>query len=108
MRLDKKDPKKESVISKGNILLDVKSFSARIDDQPVQLRKKEFDLLHMLMLNENIVLTREEILDKVWGYDYVGDARAVDSVIKSLRKHMHVDYIQTIVGVGYKFVVKEH
>ena len=58
------------------------------------------------MLNENIVLTREEILDKVWGYDYFGDTRAVDSVIKSLRKMMSKDYIQTIVGVGYKFTVK--
>jgi len=106
LRLDNKDVSKNSVLIKGNIVLDVKSFSVKIDDQPVQLRKKEFDLLYMLMLNENIVLTREEILDKVWGYDYFGDTRAVDSVIKSLRKIMSKDYIQTIVGVGYKFTVK--
>lgn len=106
LRLDHKKSVR-STIRRGRIVLDSRAVTAEIDGKSIELRKKAFDLLWLLMVNENIVLTREEILDKVWGYDYFGDTRAVDGVVKSLRKHMSKDYIKTVVGVGYKFCVKE-
>jgi DNA-binding response OmpR family regulator len=72
------------------------------------LPPKEFDLLLYLAQNERLVLSREQLLNKVWGYDYYGDTRTVDTHIKSLREHLG-DYrkvIQTAWGVGYKFEYK--
>jgi DNA-binding response OmpR family regulator len=73
------------------------------------LPPKEFDLLLYLAQNERLVLSRENLLNRVWGYDYYGDARTVDTHIKSLREHLG-DYrkaIQTVWGVGYKFEYEE-
>ena len=71
---------------------------------------KEFDLLLTLAQNEHIVLNREQLLQKVWGYDYYGDARTVDTHIKSLRERLGSlrTLIQTVWGVGYKFEYKEN
>ncbi|WP_040214421.1 response regulator transcription factor [Clostridium polynesiense] len=71
----------------------------------IELTKKEFDLLHYLLLNKNRVLTREKILETVWGYDYLGDTNVVDVYIRYLRSKLddryNVKIIQTIRGVGY-------
>ncbi len=69
------------------------------------LPPKEFDLLVYLAQNERLVLSREQLLNKVWGYHYYGDARTVDTHIKSLREHLgeYRKIIQTVWGVGYKF-----
>ncbi len=77
----------------------------------VQLTPKEFDLLWFLASNNSLAFSREQILDKVWGYDYFGDTRTVDAHIKRLRQKLqHTDaspgYIHTIWGVGYKFEEK--
>ncbi|GAU76360.1 response regulator transcription factor [Fusibacter sp. 3D3] len=74
----------------------------------VKLSPKEYDLLLLLVENRNAVLTRETILNKVWGYDYYGDYRTVDTHIKKLRKKLphSSDAIKTIVKLGYKFEVK--
>ena len=66
---------------------------------------KEFDLLYKLAQNEHIVLSRDKLLETVWGYRYCGDARTVDTHIKSLREHIgpYRKLIQTVWGVGYKF-----
>lgn len=77
-------------------------------DKVFNLTPKEFDLLLCLAQNEQLVLNREQLLNKVWGYDYYGDVRTVDTHIKSLREHLG-DYrkvIQTVWGVGYKFECK--
>jgi DNA-binding response OmpR family regulator len=68
----------------------------------------EFDLLHNLMLNAGRVLTRERLLEQVWGYDFAGDTRAVDSAIKRLRANLReanpqADGIEAVRGLGYKF-----
>ncbi len=71
---------------------------------------KEFDLLWTLASSPRIVFDRESLLKKVWGYDYFGDIRTVDTHIKSLRQklgEMVSDYIKTVWGVGYKFEVEE-
>ena len=84
--------------------------TAPIDKNPVALTLKEFDLLLTLAQNEHIVLNREQLLQKVWGYDYYGDVRTVDTHIKSLRERLGSlrTLIQTVWGVGYKFEYKEN
>ena len=78
-------------------------------DKTISLPPKEFDLLVKLARNEHIVLKREQLLESVWGYEYYGDTRTVDTHIKSLREHLgeYRRLIQTVWGVGYKFEYKE-
>ncbi len=75
----------------------------------VILNNKEFQLLELLINNQNIVLTREKILDRIWGYDYEGDMRTIDTHVKMLRASLGVagGYIKTIRGVGYSFEMRE-
>lgn len=74
-------------------------------EKALSLTPKEFDLLVTLVRNEQIVMKREQLLESVWGYQYMGDARTVDTHIKSLRDHLgqYRKHIQTVWGVGYKF-----
>lgn len=76
-----------------------------LDEKKITLPPKEFDLLYKLAQNEHIVLSRDKLLETVWGYRYCGDARTVDTHIKSLREHIgpYRKLIQTVWGVGYKF-----
>ena len=76
----------------------------------VSLPPKEFDLLLKLAGNERMVFTREQLLDQVWGFDYYGHARTVDTHIKSLREHLgpYRRVIETVWGVVYKFACKEN
>jgi DNA-binding response OmpR family regulator len=74
-------------------------------DKIIQLTKKEYDLLEILLINQNIVLTREQLIEKVWGYDYEGDTNVVDVFIRYLRSKIDDDFqkkiISTVRGVGY-------
>jgi two-component system alkaline phosphatase synthesis response regulator PhoP len=93
----------------GGLRLDVECRQVTVGDVPIDLTRLEFDLLYILMLNANRVLTRERLLEGVWGYDFVGDTRAVDSAVKRLRARLrsidvHADNIQAVRGLGYKFV----
>ncbi len=80
-----------------------------IDDNEVYLTPKEFDLLSYFVKNPNKAITRDELLNKVWGYDYFGDDRTIDSHIKILRNNLseYRDLIITIRGIGYKFVYEK-
>lgn len=80
-----------------------------IDDKEVYLTPKEFDLLSYFVKNPNKAITRDELLNKVWGYDYFGDDRTIDSHIKILRNNLseYRDLIITIRGIGYKFVYEK-
>ena len=83
-------------------------FSARIvtvDGQRVNMTPKEYDLFFYLLRNRNIALTRERLSSEVWGYDFYGDARTLDTHIKLLRKSLgpYAKYIVTLRGVGYRF-----
>lgn len=97
----------KTIYRSGGIELDTKSAKVLVDKQPVYLSSKKFNLLLYFMENEGIVLTREMILNKVWGYDYYGDLRVVDTHIKLLRKLLgeKSKYIHTIIRTGYKFEV---
>ena len=73
-----------------------------VDDNEVILTKREFDILHELILNQGKILTREILMERVWQYEYIGNIRIVDNHIKNIRKKIGDDIIQTIRGVGYK------
>jgi len=96
----------EDELNFGNIVINEKQFKVFIDDEDIELTKKEFEMFKYLTENKGNVLTREQILNRVWGYDYYGDFRVVDNHVKRLRKKLKADYIETVRGVGYRFEVK--
>ena len=81
--------------------LDLNTYSVQIDDQNIELTLKEFNILKMLIEKYPQVVTRENLLDSIWGYDYYGDTRIVDAHIKNLRKKVSLPYIKTVKGIGY-------
>lgn len=95
------------VIEAGGIVMDKAAHIVKINDQPVELSFKEFELLSYFMENQGIALSREKILNNVWNYDYFGDARTIDTHVKKLRSKLGEkgEYIKTIWGMGYKFEV---
>ena len=96
------------VIEKGALKLEKQFRKAYINGEFVDTTPKEFDLLVYMCENEKVVLKRENILDAVWGFDYDGDMRTVDTLVKQLRKKMtdKYPYIMSVYGVGYRFEVK--
>ena len=82
--------------------MDLDSYSASINGETHELTQWEFEILRELLLNQGRVLTRQNLLDRLWKYDFYGDERVVDTHIKNLRKKLGIDFIQTIRGVGYK------
>lgn len=96
------------VIEKGALKLEKQFRKAYINGEFVDTTPKEFDLLVYMCENEKVVLRRENILDAVWGFDYDGDMRTVDTLVKQLRKKMtdKYPYITSVYGVGYRFEVK--
>ncbi|WP_418964685.1 response regulator transcription factor [Cetobacterium sp.] len=93
----------KKIIKFGNLSLNLSTKEVFLDSTPITLTKTEYNLLHYLMINKNLVLTRENILENVWGYDYFGDGKIIDMYIKALRKKLDPDskYIKTIRGFGY-------
>ena len=89
-------------ISHQNLILDLDSYSASVNGESHELTQREFEVLRELLLNQGRVLTRQNLLDRLWKYDFLGDERVVDTHIKNLRKKLGIDFIQTIRGVGYK------
>ena len=85
----------------GEICLDPESRSVTLRGEPVSLTRREFDLLQHLMEHPNRVLTREQLLSQVWGYDYAGETNAVDVYISFLRNKLGAGVIDTVRGVGY-------
>lgn len=86
----------------GPIYIDIDSYSVFINGEMVTLTYKEFELLKVLMKNKGKVLSRQQLLNHAWGYEYFGDERIVDVHIKNVRKKINVNIIQTVKGVGYK------
>lgn len=91
----------ENVLKNGALSLNIETFEVRDNLQGIDLTRKEYDLLHYFMSNIDITLSREQILDNVWGIDYEGDTRTVDTHVKRLRKKLSEDYIETKVRLGY-------
>lgn len=101
--------KQENIISVGTIKLNELSRTVKIDGKPVDLTHTQFDLLTLFLKNQGIVFKREMIIDKIWGYDYMGEDRTIDAHIKLLRSKLgkYKDNIKTVHGVGYKFEYNE-
>lgn len=91
------------------LVLDDLAHEVTIDGKTVVLTPKEYDLLKYFMQNKNIALSRDTILSNIWGYDFYGDERTVDTHVKTLRNNLgkYRDLIKTVRGMGYKFDVKE-
>ncbi len=87
------------------IKIDDVAHEVTIDDKEITLTPKEYDLLKYLVTNKNIALSREKLLTNVWGYDFFGDDRTIDTHIKTLRHHLgpYRNLIKTVREVGYKF-----
>lgn len=83
------------------IKLDLNTYSVQLDDNNIELTLKEFNILKTLIEKYPQVITRESLLDSIWGYDYYGDTRIVDAHIKNLRKKISLPYIKTVKGIGY-------
>ena len=98
----------DNILEFAGIHLDKNAHMVIIDDENVDLSYKEFELLAYFMENKGIALSREKILNSVWGYDFYGDARTLDTHIKLLRKSLgrYSDCIVTLRGVGYRFETK--
>jgi len=105
---DRADKESSTILrGPGNLLMDLESRTVTVADSSIELTRLEFDLLHRLLMNPGRVLTRERLLEQAWGYDYVGDTRAVDSAVKRLRAKLReaspgADCIESVRGLGYR------
>ena len=88
--------------------IEFKGHTVYIDNEEIKLTPKEFELLSYFVKNENIALSREQLLSKIWGYDFYGDDRTIDTHIKMLRNNLkqYRDLIKTVRSMGYKFEIK--
>ncbi|SKA83539.1 two-component system, OmpR family, alkaline phosphatase synthesis response regulator PhoP [Caloramator quimbayensis] len=107
MRRNKKEESSQ-VIKLDNLIIDFDKHEVLKSGKKVDLTLKEFELLRLLILNKGKVLTRDFLLDKIWGYEYYGETRTVDVHVRHLRQKIEDDdknprYIETIRGIGYKF-----
>jgi DNA-binding response OmpR family regulator len=93
----------------GHLKADLTARIVYIDGERVDMSPKEYDLFFYLLTNRNVALTREKLISEVWGYDFYGDARTLDTHIKLLRKSLgrYADCIVTLRGVGYRFEEKK-
>jgi two-component system response regulator RegX3 len=102
------EPAADSTLAAGPVRLDVDRHVVAVDGHPVALPLKEFDLLELLLRNAGRVLTRGQLIDRVWGADYVGDTKTLDVHVKRLRAKLEPDpanprHLVTVRGLGYKF-----
>ena len=110
-RIQPQEPASKNSLSMDNLFINLDKYAVQIDGEEVPLTKKEIELLWTLAKNHTKVFSRDNLLDSIWGIDYFGDSRTVDSHIKRLRakldKYEHEKWdIKTIWGVGYRFEVQ--
>ena len=93
------------ILTFGGLTIDAAGRCVSVDGKKIELTPKEYDLLFYLVKNKNIALSRDKLLQDVWGYDFFGDDRTIDTHIKNLRNNLgpYRDMIVTLRGVGYKF-----
>ena len=105
----KRNKTSEEIIKYDGLEINTLAHEVTVDNEQVFLTPKEYDLLLYLIANKNIVVTRENLLENIWGYDFYGDDRTVDTHIKNLRNNLgpYRNFIVTIRKVGYKFEYKK-
>lgn len=106
-RMKKAEKKQHEPIVIGDLKIDVSNFQVFVKDEKIELTKKEFEVLVYLVQRRETIVSRDELLHSVWGYDYVGDTRTVDMQVSRLRDKIEEDsknpkYIKTVWGLGYK------
>ncbi len=99
------DDEGHTIFQKGGLKADFTAYKVFVDGNPADMAPKEYDLLFFLIRNKNIAIPREKILTEIWGYDYCGDDRTLDTHMKLLRKSLgpYAHYITTLRGLGYRF-----
>jgi len=102
----KKEKNKNSFIS-DKLQIDLAGYEVKKNGKIINLTPKEFELLKLMYNNANMVLTRDLLIDKIWGFQYTKDSRTLDVHIRRLRKKIGDDYVQTVRGLGYKFINKD-
>ncbi len=105
----KSELKSEKILRFSNLEINVSNYTVRYYEDTLDFPPKEFELLYFLAEHPNQVFTREQLLDKIWGYEYIGDTRTVDVHIKRIREKLKSEElwsIKTVWGVGYKFEIK--
>lgn len=101
----KKDAENHVIFEKDGFTADLTAYKVFIDGVQVEMAPKEYDLLFFLIRNRNIAVPREKIMEEVWGFDYYGDDRTLDTHMKLLRKSLgpYAQFIKTLRGLGYRF-----
>ena len=103
-RSNREHPHKDNTIVVGEIEIDTKKHEVTVAGEVINLTLKEYELLKRLMKNTNIVLTRDQLLEDIWGYDFDGETRTVDVHVRTLRQKLGSagEHIETVRGVGYR------
>lgn len=101
----REDVSQNEIVELGGLKADITARIVYIDDERIEMSPKEYELFFYMLKNRNIALSRDKLLAEVWGYDYFGDDRTLDTHIKLLRRSLgrYADYIVTLRGVGYRF-----
>lgn len=109
LRRTEKEPKEDNLLKAGTVQVDRQTREVRVNGRPVELTRKEYELLMLLMENHSRILPRDELLNRIWGYNYEGESRTLDMHIRTLRQKLGEEggCIKTIRGVGYRFMEKE-
>lgn len=107
-RLNTNEEADDQIITRGELRIDVKGFRVHVRGEETELTPKEFELLRVLVAHPDRVYSRDELLERVWGYEYDGDTRTVDVHVRHLRLKIERDssnpeYIETLRGIGYRF-----
>lgn len=101
LRRKNKEKSEDEVLKFEGLKLDLQTFKSYIDGEEIELTLKEFNILKLMISSYPTVVSREKLIEKIWGYDYFGDTRVIDAHMKNIRKKIKKDYIKTIKGVGY-------
>ncbi|SEN67895.1 DNA-binding response regulator, OmpR family, contains REC and winged-helix (wHTH) domain [Amphibacillus marinus] len=108
IRLTNDQAHRSKKLTIGELIIDQDQYKVYWQGKAIELTKREFDLLYYLALNQGNVLHREQLLNEVWGFNYVGETNVVDVYVRYLRQKLTYELIQTVRGVGYKLRVNHH
>ena len=101
LRRKSKEKVEEEVLRFEGLKLELQTFKSYVEGEEIELTLKEFNILKLMISSYPTVVSREKLIEKIWGYDYFGDTRVIDAHMKNIRKKIKKDYIKTIKGVGY-------
>ena len=101
LRRKNREKVEEEVLRFEGLKLELQIFKSYVEGEEIELTLKEFNILKLMISSYPTVVSREKLIEKIWGYDYFGDTRVIDAHMKNIRKKIKKDYIKTIKGVGY-------